>query len=224
MKVRSKKMKKKLMSILLCILLCLFLTSCGDSNQTGSEKESDLSQDKIINLNDNVYYYTDIQLTDKDCGGFGFPTNVESIIDEKWISSYDNLKSVDKIELLSHDDIIYDEEKEKATEKEWNKLEKPKRGVANYSIGYDNHEFYFGYWYISLLKDEEGTAFSQEDEYYELSKNIDSEINSFKEKAYSIIKEKDGYRFQGTCGGPATEILLLDETVCDKYNLSCDRW
>lgn len=219
-------MKRTLIGALCFCLLCLCLTGCEEKKQEkNQEKEStNLSQNEKINLNDNVYYYEDIQLTDQACGGFGFPLNSESILEERWFSSYNGLKYVDKMELFMHDDIIYDEEKEQEAKKEWDNLKKPSRGVTEFTLGYDNHEFYFGYWYINLVKDEEGTKFSEGDSYYELSQNLNKEINSFREKAYTIIKEKNGYRLQGTCGGPANEIRLLEETICDKYQLSCDRW
>lgn len=218
-------MKKGVLSILLCCLLVLSLTGCGEKkNDETIVDQPKQSQDEKINLNDNIYYYEDVQLTSKTCGGFGFPTNVESVIDERWISSSENLKSVDKMELYSHSDIIYDEAKESVAKKEWDKLEKPSMGVKDFTKGYDNHEFYFGYWYINLIKDEEGTEFNKEDKYYELSQKIDSERKSFNEKAYSIINENGGYRFQGTCGGPMSEAILLDEDACNKYNLPCDRW
>lgn len=218
-------MKKRLLSIFICFLIALFLVGCKDAKKEESKTElPEQSQEEKINLNDNVYYYEDIQLTNKDCGGFGFPSNVESVIDKNWISLTGNLKSVDRIELFSHDNIIYDEAKENEAKKEWDKLEKPSRGVKDFIKGYDNHEFYFGYWYINLIKDEEGNELSKGDKYYELSQKIHSELDLFNEKAYSIIKEKDGYRFNGTCGGPALEAILLDEAACDKYNLICDRW
>lgn len=213
---------KRILIVLLCCFLSFYLTGCEEAKE--EEEKASTTQEEKINLNDNLYYYTNIELTNKDCGGFGFPTNAESILDENWFSSYEGLKYVDKIELFSHDDIVYDEEKENAAKEEWDKLRQPERGVAEFSLGYDKHEFYFGYWYIHLVKDEEGNEFSEEDQYYELANTLSQEIESFKESAYSIIKEKEGYRFRGTCGGPAYEISLLDEATCDKYNLNCARW
>lgn len=224
-------MKKKLIGIALCFILSLVLTGCNEKKQVESSNdnkgkvESTTNENaEKINLNDNIYYYTDVEITDKNCGGFGFPTNAESILDERWFSSYNNLKYVDRMELYMHNDILYDEEKENEAKKEWDKLKKPSRGVAEFKSGYDKHELYFGYWYINLVKDEEGTEFSKGDAYYELSEKINNELTSFKEKAYSIITDRGGYRLNGTCGGPSIEILLLDEEVCDKYNLNCGRW
>lgn len=220
-------MKKKLMKIFICFSLALCLTGCGEQKQDENKKnkvESNNSQGEKINLNDNIYYYTDVELTKKDCGGFGFPKNAEDVLDASWFSSYDNLKYVDKMELLMHDNILYDEEKEVSAKKEWDKLKQPSRGIAEFSSGYDEHEFYFGYWYINLVKDEEGTEFGEKDKYYDLEQKLKQERDSFKEKAYSIIKDRGGYRLNGTCGGPSYEMLLLDSKACDKYNLNCDRW
>lgn len=212
-------MRKGLVIVILCCLFSLCLTGCEKDKE-----ETDIKEDEKINLNDNIYYTIGMQLTNKDCGGFGFPINAEDILDERWFSSYENLKYVDKIELLSHNDIIYDKEKEKISKEKWDNLKVPERGIAELSLGYSEHELYLGYWYINLLKDEEGSEFIQGDNYYELAKTIEQEVNNLKDSAYSIIKENEGYRFQGTCGGPAYEILLLDEAACNKYNLECARW
>lgn len=216
---------KKRISILFCCLLSLCITGCGKEEIQEEEKvEKETTEVEKINLNDNVYYYSDIQLTDKDCGGFGFPTNAEEKIEESWFSTYVGLKSVDRIELYMHEDIEYDSETEKKVKEEWDKLEKPSRGVTDFSIGYTTHEFYFGYWYITLVKDSDGTEFSQGDKYYEINQSIHEEIETFKNKAYTLIKENGGSRLNGTCGGPAYDVELLDESACDKYNLTCDRW
>lgn len=210
---------------LLCSLLLIVLTGCNQK-ETVKEKEDNPEVEKsiTINLNDNVYYYADIELSDKDCGGFGFPSNVEKVLDDSWYSLDGDMKVVDKMELFMHDNITFDQSKEDKAKKEWDKLKKPERGVSEFSLGYYNHVFYFGYWYINLAKDEDGNEFDQKDNYYELAQTLKKERTEFNNKAYSIIKENDGYRLQGTCGGPAYEMTLLDEEACNKYNLNCERW
>lgn len=215
---------KKIITVFICISIVFCLTGCKESKK--EETKEDLSkqnQEEKINLNDNIYYYVDYKLTGNTCGGFGFPTNVENVIDKEWISTYENLKSVDKMELFMHTDIVFDEEKENTAKKEWDKLEKP-RGVKEFIKGFENHTFYFEYWYINLVKDEDLRNFSEGDKYYEWSQKISSEIESFNKKAYSIISEKGGYHYQGTCGSPLYVPQLLDEEACEMYNLPCDRW
>lgn len=217
-------MKKSLLSILLCCLLVLSLTGCGKVKKEEKKDESPKqSEEEKINLNDNIYYYDNYKLTGNVCGGFGFPTNVESIIDKQWISTYENLKSVDKMELFAHDDIIFDEEKEKNAKKEWDKLEQP-RGTRKFIKGFENHTFYFEYWYLNLVKDENLREFNEGDKNYEWAQKINSEIETFNQKAYSIISKNGGYNYQGTCGEPMYAPQLLDEKTCEEYNLPCDRW
>lgn len=215
---------KKIIMAFLCMNIAFYLTGCEETKQKDTQEDSSKqNQEEKINLNDNIYYYVDYKLTGNVCGGFGFPTNVDSIIDKKWISTYENLKSVDKMELFMHTDIVFDEEKENAAKKEWDKLEQP-RGVKDFIKGYENHTFYFEYWYINLIKDEDFKEFSEGDKYYDWANKISSEIESFNKKAYSIISEKDGYHYQGTCGAPLYVPELLDEKACEMYNLPCDRW
>lgn len=207
---------KKILIFVLVLSICL-VPGCEKEN-----KEKSSNSDLKINLNDNIYYYEDLEITGKNCGGYGFPSNAEDVLDKRWIATYFNMKSVDKMELFMHDNILFDEEKE--TKKEWDKLEKPARGVKDFDKGYTNHEFYIGYWYIGLVKDEEGTEFLANDNYYELSQNLKKEVEAFNERTRNIIEKRNGYRLNGTCGGPALQMNLLDEEVCNIYNLNCDRW
>lgn len=217
-------MKNGLRLILLCCLF-LSLTGCEETKKEEAKEEAPKqTQEEKINLNDNIYYYTDYKLTGNTCGGFGFPTNVENVIDKQWISNDGNLKSVDKMELFMHNDIVFDEEKENASKKEWDKLKQPTMGIKDFIKGYENHTFYFEYWYIILIKDENFSDFSEGDKNYEWSQRINSEIESFNKKTYSIISEKDGYNYQGTCGSPLYVPQLLDEKACETYHLPCDRW
>lgn len=213
---------KKIVVLFICISTIFCLTGCEEDKKDQEEQTKPNPEEKI-NLNDNIYYYTDYKLTGNVCGGFGFPTNVDNIIDKQWISTYENLKSVDKMELFMHSDIEFDSEKENIAKNDWDKLEQP-IGVKDFIKGFENHTFFFEYWYINLIKDEDLEEFSENDKNYKWAQKINSEIESFNKKAYSIISDNDGYHYQGTCGSPLYIPLLLDEEACETYNLPCDRW
>ena len=201
---------KKYFLVMILSILCL----------TGCENKKDVT----INLNDNVYYYTDVELTDNNCGGFAFIESGLDSIDEEFIMKYDGLDAVDKIALNESKDIVYDSKKEEEVKKLWDKLEAPSHGVSDFNVSYTDHEFNFSYWYINLVKDNEGNFFKSGDKYYDLAVSLGQEIADFKSEALNIISNNGGYRLLGTCGGPAYEIKLLDEETCNKYNLKCDRW
>ena len=177
------------------------------------------NKEEMINLNDNIYYYTDVELTDNDCEGFAF---IES--DEEFITKYDSFNAVDKIALKESKDIVYDSKKEEEVKKLWDNLKAPSRGVSDVNISYTDHEFNFSYWYITLVKDSNGNFFKSEDKYYKIAVNIGEDIADFKSEILNIISNNDGYRLLGTCGSPAYEIKLLDEDTCNRFNLSCGRW
>ena len=198
---------------LIIIISLLFLTGC--ENKKEEEK---------INLNVNVYYYTDVELTDNTCGGFAFIESGLDSIDEEFITKYDSFNAVDKIALNESNDIVYDSKKEEEVKKLWDNLKAPSRGVSDVNISYTDHEFNFSYWYITLVKDSSGNFFKPEDKYYKIAVNIGEEVANFKSEALNIISNNGGYRLLGTCGGPSYEIKLLDEDTCNKFNLNCGRW
>lgn len=211
-------MGKSLAKIFLCGLLVCLVSGCGKKSQ-----EDQIEQQKI-NLNDNIYYVVDVELNSRECGGYAYPVDAEEIIASRWFTSYSGMKEVDKNELFSHSDVNYDNEKERISLEEWTTLTAPTSGVKDFESGYIEHHFYFSYWYINLLKDAAGNKFKEGDKYYQLATDIESEVFSFKTQARSIIVSRDGYHLKGTCKSPAYDILLLDEKVCDEYNLNCDRW
>ena len=208
---------KKILMLFICMSFIILLSGCV------KEKEKIEDKKPVINLNDKIYYIAEYELNGKDCGGYAFPANVNDIINARWISSYNGMKEVDKIELFSHSDIEYDKELEAIAKEEWNTLKEPSRGVSQFELGYADHQFYLGYTYIKLVKDVEGNKFKENDKYYDIAQEIQEEIFAFKTKARTIISSRDGYHLKGTCG-KATEVKILDEKVCDEYKLDCGRW
>ena len=92
------------------------------------------NKEEMINLNDNIYYYTDVELTDNDCGGFAFIESGLDSIDEEFITKYDSFNAVDKIALKESKDIVYDSKKEEEVKKLWDNLKAPSRGVSDVNI------------------------------------------------------------------------------------------
>lgn len=80
------------------------------------------------------------------------------------------------------------------------------KGIANVDYGEENHRFMFSYDYLSFngLK-----------------------VNSSGESANKEIQNAlvNATKFMGPCGGfDSYENKILDEELCSKYNLDCDRW
>lgn len=210
-------MGKSLVKIFLCGLLFMLVVGCGKNEEQQEEKPS-------INLNDNIYYAIDKEIEGRACGGFAYPVNAEEVIAERWFSSYSGMKEVDKNELFSHSEIDYDTEMESISLEEWNLLSAPQRGIKDFESGFIEHQFYYSYSFIKLLKDASGSEFKTDDAYYKVATELNNEVYSFKTQIRSIIVSRNGYHLKGTCNSNAYDVLLLDENVCDEYNLDCGRW
>lgn len=211
-------MGKSLVKVFLCGILFMLIVGCG-------KKEEQQEEDKpAINLNDKIYYAIDTELEGRSCGGFAYPVDAEDIIAERWFSNTSGMKEVDKSELFSHSDINYDIEKEYISLEEWNLLTVPERGVKDFESGFIEHQFYYSYSFIKLLKDASGSNFKDSDDYYKIATEIDSDIFSFRTQIRTILVSRGAYHLKGTCPKGAVDVLLLDEKVCDEYNLDCGRW
>lgn len=210
-------MGKSFVKVFLCGLLFIMIVGCGKIEEQEEEKPS-------INLNDDIYYAIIKENEGMACGGFAYPVNAEEVIAERWFSSYSGMKEVDKNELFSHSEIDYDMEMESISLEEWNLLSAPERGVKDFESGFVEHQFYYSYSYIALLKDSFGTEFKTDDEYYKIATEINNEVYAFKTQIRSIIVSRNGYHLKGTCSSNAFDVLLLDENVCEEYNLDCGRW
>ncbi len=172
-----------------------------------------------INLNENIlvqemYYGT-------YCGYKFFPTNLETLfpnkVDKKNISLCENASDYEGCVAFSEyenkeSQIKYDASKEEATSAALKTISKKKiRGVTDFSYSFSDHKFKY--------------EFEGLDVYYEnekLFKNLSDGLKNELQQIYNLFK--NSYSVYGACGTSPEPPTLLDEALCKKYNLTCDRW
>lgn len=189
----------------------------------------------VINLNNNysVVDYSSGTL----CWSYSYPTNVletygieidgyyfssteEEILSAKYIDELIDLTEEEKNDFilskwdevsLMHDNLVYDEEKTKETYEELLTLalELPSI-VVDYEVLLEDNKITFNYSYLEFSEDD-----------VELFEKYNILILEFKEKIETILDE--AFYSGGGCGD-YEQPVILDESLCDKYTLSCDRW
>ncbi len=185
----------------------------------------------LINLNDNIKVidYSAGTL----CWDYSYPINVKEvygieldsfhfmeterkIVEEKYKKELENLNEKDREKFIEekqievddmHSLLIYDEEKTNEVYDKLNNLSKAENeGIVNFKVSLNNNKITYGYEYLLF-----------EDDYISFEKDI----TNFKTKLDNILK--DAFYIGGGCGD-YEDYTVLDENICDKYNLSCDRW
>ena len=146
------------------------------------------------------------------CSYYMFATNVETVLAGYVSNKTIELYAIPEEYQSKYSELTYDTAKEAQAIKE---LESLKNQLPTFfaEFNYWNNEHKMGYRYdtITLVEGNLG----------QFSNDWEAKRNNFKNKLKTIFA--DAYLFMGACGtGP--EEKLLDEAVCKKYNLTCDRW
>lgn len=192
-------------------------------------------EELIINLNENYevvdytfgtlcwnYSYplnaTEVYTVDLD--GFHFSESEEIIISSIYEEELSGLNEEDKEDFIYskwdevnslHELLVYDYDKVQETYEKLLLLEEnlPKE-VVNYSVNLDDYKITYFYDYLEFSE-------SDEDLYNKFKANTDE----FNDSINDILA--DAFYSGGGCGD-YIEPVILDEELCDKYNLVCDRW
>lgn len=192
-------------------------------------------EELIINLNENYevvdytfgtlcwnYSYplnaTEVYTVDLD--GFHFSESEEIIISSIYEEELSGLNEEDKEDFIYskwdevnslHELLVYDYDKVQETYEKLLLLEEnlPKE-VVNYSVNLDDYKITYFYDYLEFSE-------SDEDLYNKFKANTDE----FNDSINDILE--DAFYSGGGCGD-YIEPVILDEELCDKYNLVCDRW
>ena len=214
-------MKKKFL-VLLCFFLLLCLTGCGKTQS--NEKEEDTQEEVKYNLNDNIEVVIMTESTGlSECFFNMFATNLSDVFPQAQIESdgdyhyvtYWSGSADDRAEgEIAEDDLIDNLESLKFnTEKENNIVnlfkeyqQKEYFGLNNVTYKLENHRFMYSYNYL-VFKDE----------------SIKTDGEEFNEKVNKALEES--IRFNGPCDGfDFAKEEILNEELCNEYNLTCDRW
>lgn len=194
--------------------------------------EEDIS---IINLN-NDYSVVDYSAGTL-CWSYSYPTNVlevygveldgyyfsvseEEILSNLYFSELEELTDEEKSDFLTskwdevslmHENLVYDEEKtlEVYNELLLLELELPSI-VVDYEVYLEDNLITFYYSYLEFYEEDE-----------KLYEEYSAIVSEFKETVDSVL---EGAFYSGGGCGDYEESVILDEELCDKYSLTCDRW
>lgn len=179
-----------------------------------------------INLNDNLLVIEWYKIPSL-CGNVYITTNFNEVFknylnkkDTKYLSiisdeHYDNSEGT--ISESKFDELSSKLTRDKSIEKRIvEKLEKIKsskqRNVANFEYNYseENGTISYKYNYLVIL----------DENIYKLPEEFNSET-----EAEKLLKDPNINITQGMCGDMYGDVgIILDEKLCNKYNLTCDRW
>lgn len=179
-----------------------------------------------INLNDNLLVIEWYKIPSL-CGNVYITTNFNEVFknylnkkDTKYLSlipdeHYDNSEgtiSESKFNELSSK-LTRDKSVEKRIVEKLEKIKSSKqRNVANFEYNYseENGTISYKYNYLVIL----------DENIYKLPEEFNSET-----EAEKLLKDPNINITQGMCGDMyGDEGIILDEKLCNKYNLTCDRW
>lgn len=210
---------KKILLVLLCSILLIGFTGCGKEKEEApiNEPKKDKNNDVIskINLNDEVYVYQfEHNLL---CGGYSYPTNLNNFkTDNKplFITEYNGYL----------DKLIFDEEQEKNVHEKLSKIEPPKQVVFDFTFDFKDHIFSYKFYSIKLYDNDKKADIDKNSKYYDTSLKIDKEVAEFKQKLADIFVSSNAELVMGSCMIDDINPVMLDEKLCEKYNLDCGRW
>lgn len=170
-----------------------------------------------INLNDNILVQ-DWNTAGMFCGTYYmFADNVEQIIPAKYLHNTNGQKYIelwdeetDEYYQIPQDQIQYNVAAENAAVNKANSLTLP-IGITNLRVDADNHKI--KYIYSRLMLD---------GDYENFGKEYNSAQNAFGNNLNGVFSNAWLVRVGGC--GDAVEPKLLNEDLCNKYHLTCDRW
>lgn len=216
-------MYKRFVLFLIIAVILLGVTGCNGSSL---EKEDEISkQEEIkINLNENIEVsLMTVSTGSSDCFFYMFPINLQEVFPNAQIKSSDSYNYVNywsgeerdvisgeiseegltnKLKLLN-----FDTEKEDAFINLLDEYKERKNaGIKNIEYSLENHRFSFSYEYLVFKNN-----------------NYESQGVIFNEQVNKILN--NAIRFNGPCGGyDFDEDSILNEDLCEQFNLTCDRW
>lgn len=161
-----------------------------------------------INLNDKILVGEITEKNNNHCSARGWlATNFNEVF-AKYLHG-NNFAIYVENEEDNFDELISrlevdDEAKVKTLKEQLNSLKDDKNpNIVNFNYNIDNYEFSYSYQYLS-------------------SSNFSSILNN--KKVSNIINNSIINWTGESCSTPKSEEKELDESLCNKYNLNCDRW
>lgn len=198
-----------------------------------------------INLNDNIMVTEQSYgiYSGVGCGGwygrYVFTTNASTILAE--YKGYANSYSPESHSIISGlgyddydalveacktvtadfnsklDDLTYDTAKESAAKSILEKYKNAKtRGISDFDYSIDDHAFTYSYKYLYI---ENAESFGDFGKKFNQLQNL-SDLNS----AFKSIEYVSDFCYGGCGSGDSSKLQMLNESLCSKYNLTCDRW
>ena len=191
-----------------------------NNNNNGQDETIQENKPKItstiskINLNENIM--VEVYYPSTACGWIYYPTNLEKIYPEYVVSKklyldFDEEYSLDSSAYKAKESLIeYDTTKENDVNNKLKTIANMKiPGIANFRYGLEDHQFYYSFDVIHTF-----------DRY--TFQTLENSLSENLEMVESVFK--DGYTVEGPCGTGPDEPQLLNEELCNQFNLTCDRW
>lgn len=214
---------KKIILIICLTTFLLTITGCNNNNQLNENIKSS-QENNPINLNDNIEVTINTASTGSySCFFYMFTTNFEEVFPNVTINKYENYQSVTYWP-GDERDVTEDEISNTELSNNINKLninntketsiinlfkeyqDNDYEAIKDIEYTLDNHRFAYSYTFLTF-------------------KNYDyqSDGETFNLKVNELLK--DAIKFNGPCGGyDWYEDKILNEELCNEYNLTCDRW
>ena len=210
---------KKLFFI--CLFLLFILSGCDKQEESlDDNKDNEVK----FNLNDNIEVVVNTESTgNSDCFFYMFATNLSDVFSSANIKKEENYNYVsywsgnalDKTDgEIAEEDLVnnlsslkFDKDKENDVVNLFKEYKTNKyTGLSNIDYSFENHRFMYSYDYLTF-KD----------------KSYETEGEEFNDKVQSLLIGST--RFNGPCGGfDFAKEEILNEELCNEYNLTCDRW
>ena len=192
-----------------------------NSNSTGSSSGGTITNStNKINLNNNLSATVYTKSTgSQNCFFYLFADNLQDLYPDASYSAISNgttrvtfwpgpaedpTSNEISLDDLNNSNLVFNSSKENALESALKQYDNTP-GFSLVSFNNDNHKISFEYEYITFngLDVADGTTANKE------------VVNAL----------KGAYLFQGPCGGyDASENITVNEEICEKFNLDCDRW
>ena len=216
-------MREKIFRFLVMGVLLFNVIGCEKSEQLDDNQVKEQEIQKI-NLNDTIEVsLMTVSTGSSDCFFYMFPINLQEVFPNAQIKSSDSYKYVsywsgeerDAVdgeiseEGLTNkiDSLNFDIEQEETLTKLFEEYKSSSvTGLKDVLYSLENHRFSFSYEYLVFKNN-----------------NYESQGAIFNEQVNKILN--NATRFNGPCGGyDFDEDGILNEDLCEQFNLTCDRW
>jgi hypothetical protein len=160
-----------------------------------------------INLNDNLLVME--EFSSQGCGSYFFAINANEIFGDMLV---DNRITSSNYNATDKTNLIYDTQKETSVINQMLSLSNEKNiGISNFKASISDHKITYGFDTLYFVEDYNGLKRELENK----QSNLDLKINNILVGHIGISDE---------CGNMPEAPTLLTEELCNKYNLTCDRW